>query len=62
MGQGPKRALMNETSKRAYAEPSLVDYGSISKLTQPVVSGDGMGMGMGMGPLIDIMIMIMLPF
>jgi len=41
--------------KRAYKQPSLVDYGSIAKLTQSP-SGDGGG---GF-PIIDIM--IMLPF
>ncbi len=41
-------------SKRAYSPPSLVDYGSIAKLTQ------GGGSGEGGFPIIDIM--IMLPF
>ncbi len=45
--------------KRAYSSPSLVDYGSIAKLTQQTPSTDGGGGGGGGGfPIIDIMIML----
>ena len=56
---------MNENcSRRAYTRPSLVDYGSIARLTQGGGSGDGGG-GVGLPfidlevggmPLIDLMI------
>jgi hypothetical protein len=45
------------TSKRAYTKPSLVEYGSIAKLTQGPLSGDGGGGGGG-GPIIMIIIML----
>lgn len=52
-----RRATMNEkATKRAYATPSLVEYGSIAKLTQVGPSGDGGGGGGG--PIIDIMVML----
>jgi hypothetical protein len=47
--------MSERAGKRGYTTPSLVDYGSISKLTQGGASGEGGG-----GPIIDIM--IMLPF
>lgn len=45
--------------KRAYSEPSLVEYGSVAKLTQLGSILDGGGGGGG--PIIDIMVIIMLP-
>ena len=45
--------MSERVSNRAYTTPSLVDYGSISKLTQGGASGEGGG-----GPIIDIMIML----
>lgn len=48
------------TTKRTYATPSLVNYGSIAKLTHGA-SGEGPGPGGGGGgPIIDIMVILML--
>jgi hypothetical protein len=44
------------TPKRAYTKPSLVEYGSIAKLTQGPLSGDGGGGGGG--PIIMVIIML----
>jgi hypothetical protein len=46
-------SMSERAGKRGYTTPSLVDYGSISKLTQGGASGEGGG-----GPIIDIMIML----
>lgn len=51
--------MSEKATKLAYGTPSLVHYGSISKLTQVGPSGDGGGGGGG--PIIDIMIMLPLP-
>jgi hypothetical protein len=49
-----RRAILqmsNDSTKRTYRQPALVNYGPIAKLTQP-----GSPDGGGGGPLIDIMI------
>ncbi len=43
--------MSNDSTKRTYRQPALVNYGPIAKLTQP-----GSPDGGGGGPLIDIMI------
>lgn len=54
MGTDCKGRVMRESAKkRAYNTPSLVDYGSIAKLTQGGATGEGGG-----GPIVDIMIML----
>ena len=44
------------SAKRAYRSPSLVNYGSIAKLTQAGTSLDGGGGGGGIGIMIMIMV------
>lgn len=49
---------MHKPSKRTYSTPKLDSYGSITKLTQALGSGEGGGGG---GPIIDIMVILMIP-
>jgi hypothetical protein len=50
---------MNERveTKRAYSGPTLVEYGSVAKLTQLGSLIDGGGGG----PIVDVMVIVMLP-
>jgi hypothetical protein len=50
--------VADQDAKRGYHAPTLVEYGSIAKLTQAGTSLDGGGGGGGGGGGIMIMIMI----